>query len=118
MIDLGDTMTFSAIPGQADALSCNMPGIPLDDSNLVIKVCLARSIACTTPKALLTWIPSSNVPHVKHYNKQGDMLSVAPHNRAYQPQAHLQALKLFRRHTGSSQFFQVHLEKKVPHGAH
>ena len=29
-----------------------------------------------------------------------------------------QALKLFRRHTGWQQFFQVHLQKLVPHGAH
>ena len=28
----------------------------------------------------------------------------------------MQALNLFRRHTGSDHFFQVHLEKKVPHG--
>ncbi|KAL3163197.1 hypothetical protein ABBQ32_009600 [Trebouxia sp. C0010 RCD-2024] len=63
VIDLGDTMTFSPIPRHADTLSCNMPGVPLDDSNLVIK-----------------------------------------------------ALNLFRRHTGLQQFFQVHLEKKVPHG--
>lgn len=57
-------MTFSTLPGQADALTCDMEGVPLDASNLVFK-----------------------------------------------------ALKLFRRHTGSQQFFQVHLEKKVPHGA-
>ena len=38
VIDLGDTMTFSALPGQADALTCNMPGVPVDASNLVIKV--------------------------------------------------------------------------------
>ena len=31
-------MTFSALPGQADALTCNMPGVPTDASNLVIKV--------------------------------------------------------------------------------
>lgn len=82
VIDLGDTMTFSAIPGQADALSCNMPGIPLDDSNLVIKVCLARSIACTSPRHCcpgfdLVSILSSCVPHIRQYNKQGDMLGVA-----------------------------------------
>ena len=101
-------MTFSAAPGQADALSCNMPGIPLDDSNLVIKVC----IACTSITILFGQHPVI-IHQACHYNKQGDMLSVAP-----QLHVHLQALKLFRRHTGSSQCFQVHLEKKVPHGTH
>lgn len=42
-------MTFSAIPGQADMLSCDMPGVPLDDSNLVIKVHGARYM----PQAML-----------------------------------------------------------------
>ncbi|KAA6429149.1 MAG: 4-diphosphocytidyl-2-C-methyl-D-erythritol kinase [Trebouxia sp. A1-2] len=64
VIDLGDTMTFSTIPGQADSLTCDMEGVPTDASNLVIK-----------------------------------------------------ALNLFRRHTGIDHFFQVHLEKIVPHGA-
>ena len=38
VIDLGDSMTFDPIPGQADSLTCNVQDIPLDDSNLVIKV--------------------------------------------------------------------------------
>ena len=38
VIDLGDTMTFSPFPGQADALTCDMEGVPLDATNLVIKV--------------------------------------------------------------------------------
>ena len=47
VIDLGDTMTFSTIPGQADALTCDMEGVPTDASNLVIKVCLCTSFLCT-----------------------------------------------------------------------
>ncbi len=47
VIDLGDTMTFSTIPGQADALTCDMEGVPTDASNLVIKVCLCTSSRCT-----------------------------------------------------------------------
>ncbi len=31
-------MTFSTLPGQADALTCDMEGVPVDASNLVIKV--------------------------------------------------------------------------------
>lgn len=31
-------MTFSTLPGQADALTCDMEGVPLDASNLVFKV--------------------------------------------------------------------------------
>ena len=45
VIDLGDTMTFSTIPGQADALTCDMEGVPTDASNLVIKVCLCTKHA-------------------------------------------------------------------------
>jgi len=48
VIDLGDTMTFSTIPGQADALTCDMEGVPTDASNLVIKVCgCAQFPLCT-----------------------------------------------------------------------
>lgn len=39
VIDLGDSMTFDPIPGQADSLTCNVADIPTDDSNLVLKVC-------------------------------------------------------------------------------
>ena len=78
VIDLGDTMTFSAIPGQADALSCNMPGVPLDDSNLVIKVCPPKRVASTS----ITTYRFGQHPVIRHYtcadNKQGGMLSVAP----------------------------------------
>ena len=40
VIDLGDTMDFTALPpaAPADQLTCNMAGVPTDDSNLVIKV--------------------------------------------------------------------------------
>ena len=43
------------------------------------------------------------------------------HTPAVHPAAHhlsVQALDLFRRHTGSSACFQVHLEKRVPAGAY
>ena len=43
VIDLGDDMTFEALGGgaggaPADALTCDMEGVPTDSSNLVIKV--------------------------------------------------------------------------------
>ena len=40
VIDLGDDMAFEALAGTAaaDALTCNMVGVPTDGSNLVIKV--------------------------------------------------------------------------------
>lgn len=40
MIDLGDDMAFEELAGTAtaDVLSCNMEGVPTDESNLVIKV--------------------------------------------------------------------------------
>ena len=47
VIDLGDTMTFSTLPGQADALTCDVEGIPLDASNLVLKVYTLASILMT-----------------------------------------------------------------------
>ncbi len=39
-IDLGDQMSFEALPSDAtkDELTCNMEGVPTDSSNLVIKV--------------------------------------------------------------------------------
>lgn len=39
VIDLGDDMEFSLLPSgsSADALQCNMPDVPTDSSNLVIK---------------------------------------------------------------------------------
>jgi len=39
VIDLGDTMTFEALPDGAtkDILTCDMEGVPTDGSNLVIK---------------------------------------------------------------------------------
>lgn len=45
VIDLGDSMTFDPIPGQADALTCNVEDIPTDDSNLVLKVCHSNQVA-------------------------------------------------------------------------
>ena len=39
VIDLGDSMDFTVLPGsQEDSLTCNMEGVPTDESNLVIKV--------------------------------------------------------------------------------
>ena len=39
VIDLGDDMTFSFLPAGAnqDALTCNVPDVPTDASNLVVK---------------------------------------------------------------------------------
>ena len=39
VIDLGDTMEFALLPpdAQQDELTCNMEGVPTDESNLVIK---------------------------------------------------------------------------------
>ncbi len=44
-------MTFSTIPGQADALTCDMEGVPTDASNLVIKVCVCAQFALCTKHA-------------------------------------------------------------------
>lgn len=40
IIDLGDEMDFTLLPESAtlDELTCNMDGVPTDESNLVIKV--------------------------------------------------------------------------------
>lgn len=39
VIDLGDDMHFELLPdAKADELSCSMPDVPTDGSNLVIKV--------------------------------------------------------------------------------
>jgi len=40
VIDLGDQMRFTLLPDGAerDELSCDMEGVPTDDTNLVIKV--------------------------------------------------------------------------------
>lgn len=65
VIDLGDSLAFTPLPGASqDELTCNMEGVPTDSSNLVIK-----------------------------------------------------ALDLFRRKTGVSNFYNIDLEKVVPHGA-
>jgi len=39
VIDLGDDMSFTVLPSDAgqDSLSCNMPDVPTDGSNLVVK---------------------------------------------------------------------------------
>jgi 4-diphosphocytidyl-2-C-methyl-D-erythritol kinase len=53
VIDLGDDMTFEALPPgtPADELTCDMPGVPTDASNLVIKAFnLFRSKTGTTMK--------------------------------------------------------------------
>ena len=47
-------MTFSALPGQADALTCNMPGVPTDASNLVIKVSHQR-LLYSSLEPIRTW---------------------------------------------------------------
>ncbi|KAG1365481.1 4-diphosphocytidyl-2-C-methyl-D-erythritol kinase, chloroplastic [Cocos nucifera] len=65
VISLGDTIKFSLSPTKArDRLSTNVPGVPLDDRNLIIK-----------------------------------------------------ALNLYRKKTGTDNFFWIHLDKKVPTGA-
>ncbi|KAH7845741.1 hypothetical protein Vadar_005472 [Vaccinium darrowii] len=64
VISLGDKIKFSLSPSNKDRLSTNVPGVPLDDRNLIIK-----------------------------------------------------ALNLYRKKTGSSNFFWIHLDKKVPTGA-
>ncbi|ONK67482.1 uncharacterized protein A4U43_C05F510 [Asparagus officinalis] len=65
VISLGDTIKFSLSPTKTrDRLSTNVPGIPLDDSNLIIR-----------------------------------------------------ALNLYRKKTGTDNFFWIHLDKKVPTGA-
>lgn len=65
VISLGDTIKFSLSPTKTrDRLSTNMPGVPLDESNLIIK-----------------------------------------------------ALTLYRKKTGTDNFFWIHLDKKVPTGA-
>lgn len=65
VISLGDTIKFSLSPTKTrDRLSTNVPGVPLDDSNLIIK-----------------------------------------------------ALNLYRKKTGTDNFFWIHLDKMVPTGA-
>ncbi|KAK1292417.1 hypothetical protein QJS10_CPB17g01757 [Acorus calamus] len=65
VISLGDTIKFSLSPNKTqDRLSTNVPGVPLDDRNLIIK-----------------------------------------------------ALNLYRKKTGSDNYFWIHLDKKVPTGA-
>lgn len=65
VISLGDTIKFSLSPIKTkDRLSTNVPGVPLDDRNLIIK-----------------------------------------------------ALNLYRKKTGTDNFFWIHLDKKVPTGA-
>ncbi|XP_077218426.1 4-(cytidine 5'-phospho)-2-C-methyl-D-erithritol kinase [Tasmannia lanceolata] len=65
VISLGDTIKFSLSPTKTrDRLSTNVPGVPLDEKNLIIK-----------------------------------------------------ALNLYRKKTGSDNYFWIHLDKKVPTGA-
>ncbi|KAJ4767230.1 4-diphosphocytidyl-2-C-methyl-D-erythritol kinase [Rhynchospora pubera] len=65
VISLGDTIKFSLSPTKTkDRLSTNVPGVPLDERNLIIK-----------------------------------------------------ALNLYRKKTGTDNFFWIHLDKKVPTGA-
>ncbi|CAA6662189.1 unnamed protein product [Spirodela intermedia] len=65
VISLGDTLKFSLSPTKRkDHLSTNVPGVPIDERNLIIK-----------------------------------------------------ALNLYRKKTGSDNFFWIHLDKKVPTGA-
>ena len=45
VIDMGDNMHFEVLPGASkDELVCNMEGVPLDESNLVIKASLCCSV--------------------------------------------------------------------------
>lgn len=65
VVSLGDKIKFSLSPSKSkDRLSTNVPGVPLDDRNLIIK-----------------------------------------------------ALNLYRKKTGTDNYFWIHLDKKVPTGA-
>ncbi|XP_020113531.1 4-diphosphocytidyl-2-C-methyl-D-erythritol kinase, chloroplastic [Ananas comosus] len=65
VVSLGDTIKFSLSPTKTkDQLSTNVPGVPLDERNLIVK-----------------------------------------------------ALNLYRKKTGTDNFFWIHLDKKVPTGA-
>lgn len=104
-------MTFDPIPGQADSLTCNVKDIPLDDRNLVIKVrsqqhCTGCPICSKTLSCLWLTFRAQHCNFTQHHQKRIQTRSLCA----------LQALKLFRRHTGVQQFFQIHLDKTVPHG--
>ena len=88
-----------------DKLTCSVPDIPTDDSNLVIKVVILAVPVCM----LALQLPGRNAP--------GTAMPVAA--PPFPPDAELlsvQALKLFRERTGSQQHYKVHLQKRVPHG--
>jgi 4-diphosphocytidyl-2-C-methyl-D-erythritol kinase len=116
VIDLGDDMSFEELAGTAaaDVLTCNMDGVPTDESNLVIKVC------CCLHAAAVGWSDHCQ-------DASGRQPSASAHGSFATPHAHappsvavscfFQALNLFRAKTGRSQRFKIDLAKRVPHGA-
>jgi hypothetical protein len=143
VIDLGDDMEFGLLPAGAsrDTLQCSDPTIPSDDSNLVIKVrwpalVLAFVLAALAALAfLLAAAPRCSTPQQRRRCCSGRQVGGAPPALAAlgwptaealptaplpppvpPPPLLLQALNLYRRKTGSSSFFSVKLNKKVPHG--
>ena len=76
-------------------LTCNVPDVPVDRSNLVLKVSAMHS--------------SLAQPSVTSSSK--GVFDRGMHNAG-----NVQALDLFRRHTGTDMQFQVHLQKQVPAG--
>lgn len=65
VIDLGDSMDFTPLPGAgSDELTCNIADIPTDGSNLVIKVSRHSEnswITCVNEDSLSAWLSISIV---------------------------------------------------------
>lgn len=136
VIDLGDNMEFVRLPGATkDELYCFGPvcDLPNDDSNLVIKVRATRDGAgrggagrCENG-CCWCW-GRCMMPSVCRWGVLVSLAARWPHGRPAAQRAHAtcprlaccaapQALNLFRRKTGSTDFYRVNLEKVVPHGA-
>lgn len=118
VIDLGDDMSFEELAGtaSADVLTCNMDGVPTDDSNLVIKVC------CCLHAAAVGWSDQCQDASGRQLSASGHGCFAMPHTRALilpsiAVSCFVQALNLFRTKTGRSQRFKIDLAKRVPHGA-
>lgn len=134
-------MQFTLLPegASADKLVCSDPTIPHDDSNLVIKVgkalvwvgaCeegagraggLHRKAAgeaatatswCLILTAVVAVLASHNTKCVLSLTSVMLWCSLV----VAVCTTHAQALNLFRRKTGRSDFFEVKLDKHVPHG--
>lgn len=92
VISLGDQIKFSLSPSEStDRLSTNVPGVPLDERNLVF-------LFLFLPMMIL----ACNMSHDSVL-----LLSLQI----------IKALNLFRRKTGIDNYFSIHLDKKVPTGA-